>query len=96
MVAEEFEGVTAFDQCQPLRDQPLQFDRADFRTVLFRLRSTLRGLVVVEVSADTLRLAVEEIDEGPKEVGEIRLQAGVEKEPRQGFDGGFERKGGGV
>jgi len=81
MVVEKFEGVATLDKRQPLRDQPLQFDRPNFRTVLFGVGTTLRGFVVVEVSADTLRLAVEEIDEGPKQIGEISLQAGVEKEP---------------
>ena len=66
MVAEKFEGVTAFDQRKPLRDQWLQFERVDFRAVLFGVGTTLRGFIVVKVSADTLRLAVEEIDEGPK------------------------------
>ncbi len=39
MVAEKFEGVASFDGCEPLRDKPLKFDRADFRAVLFGLRS---------------------------------------------------------
>ena len=92
MVAEEFEGVATLDERQPLRDQPLQFDRADFRAVLFRLRAPLRSFIVVEISANTLRLAVEEIDERPKQIGEIGLEAGVEKEARQSFDGKLERK----
>ena len=52
----------------------------------------MRGFIVVELPADAFGLAVEEIDEGPKEVGKVGLQAGVEKEDRQSFDSGFERK----
>lgn len=85
------EGVATLLERQPLRDPPLQFDRADFRTVLFRLRAPLRGFVVAEVSTDTLSFAVEDIDEGPKRIGEISLEAGVEKDARQSFDGGLER-----
>jgi hypothetical protein len=52
-----------------LRDQPLQFDRADFRAVLFGLRAPLRSFIVVEFAVDTLRFAMKEIDEGPQEFG---------------------------
>jgi hypothetical protein len=34
LVAEEFEGKASFSDCEPLRDQPLKFDRADFRPTL--------------------------------------------------------------
>jgi hypothetical protein len=34
MVAEEFEGNASFSDCEPLRDEPLKFDRADFRPTL--------------------------------------------------------------
>ena len=80
MVAEEFEGVAALGQRQPLRDQSLQFDRTNFRAVLFGLRATLRGFIVVEIAADALRLAVEEVDEGPEQIGKIGLEPRVEKE----------------
>ena len=86
MVAEEFECVATLDQRQPLRDQPLQFDRADLRTVLLRLRAALRDFIVVEFAADALRLAVKKIDEGPQEVGKIGFEARVEKEARQSLD----------
>jgi hypothetical protein len=39
---------------------------------------------------------MEEIDEGPQEVGEVGLEAGVEKQGRQSFDSGVERKRRGV
>jgi hypothetical protein len=39
---------------------------------------------------------MKEIDEGPKEVGKIGFEAGVEKEARQSFDGGLERQRRGV
>ena len=96
MVAEEFEGVAALDQRQPQRDQPLEFDRANFRAVLFRLRTALRGFIVIQFATDAFRFAVEEIDEGPQEVGEIGFETGVEKEARQSLDDRLERKRCGV
>jgi hypothetical protein len=96
MVAEEFEGVASFSECEPLRDQPLKFDRADFRANLFRLRTPLRGFAVVELAVNASLVAMKYIDEGPEEVGEIGFETGVEKEARQGFDGGLEREGSGV
>jgi len=64
MVAEEFEGVASFGEREPLRDQPLEFDRADFRAILFCLRTPPRSFVVVEFAVNALRLAMKEIDEG--------------------------------
>ena len=96
MVAEEFEGVATLDKRQPLRDQSLQFDRPDFRAVLFGVGTTLRGLVVVEISADTLRLAVEEIDEGPKESGRSASSRVSIKRPARASTANFERKRRGV
>jgi hypothetical protein len=65
MVAKKFEGVASFGEREPLRNQPLKFDRADFRAVLFGLLTALRDFVVVEFAVDAQRLAVKEIDEGP-------------------------------
>lgn len=96
MVAEEFEGVASFGEREPLRDQPLNFDRAHFRAVLFGLRTPLRGFIFVEFAVDPLRLAMKEIDEGPQEIGKIGFETGVEKEVGQSFDGGLERKARGV
>ncbi len=92
MVAEEFEGVAALRQGQPLSDQSLQLDRTNFRAVRFGMRTTLRGFIVVEIAANAIRLAVGKIHEGPEEVGKIGLQPRVEEKPRQGFDNGFERQ----
>lgn len=58
MVAEEFEGVASFSECEPLRDQPLKFDRADFRANLFRLRTPLRGFAVVELAVNASLVAM--------------------------------------
>lgn len=54
MVAEEFESNASFGECESLRDQPLKFDRADFRSNPFRLRTPLR-FVVVELAVNALR-----------------------------------------
>ena len=41
-IAEEFKTVPALDQRHPLGGEALQFDRADFRAVLFLLPAPLR------------------------------------------------------
>ena len=73
MVAEKFKGVAPLRQRQPLGDQSLQLDRTNFRAVLFGMRTLLRGFVVVEVAANALRLAMEQVHEGPEKVGKIGL-----------------------
>lgn len=62
MVAEDFEGVAPLGERETLRDPPLKFDRTDFRAILFRLRTALRGFVVM-FAVDALRLAVKEVNE---------------------------------
>ena len=96
MVAEEFEGVAALRQRQPLGDQSLQLDRTNFRAILLGMGTTLRGFIVVEIAADSIRFAVEEIHEGPEKVGKIGLEPRVDEKPRQGFDDKFERQSRGV
>jgi hypothetical protein len=58
MVTEEVDGVASFGECEPLRDQPLKFDRVDFGANLFRLRTPLRGFVVVELAVNAPRVAM--------------------------------------
>ena len=82
MVAEEFEGVAALRQRQPLGDQSLQLDRTNFRAVLFGMGTTLRGFIVVEIAANAIRLAMEEVHEGPEKVGKIGLEPRVDEKPR--------------
>ena len=77
MIAAEFEGVAPFDQAQALRGQALELDRFDLGAVLFELALALRLLVGVELALDALGLAVEQVDEGPEQIGGIVLEAGA-------------------
>lgn len=90
MISEEFESVAPFGQREPLRDQAFECDRADFRAVLLGVGSPLRRFIVVEIATDSLRLAVEEVDKRPKEVGKIRFETRVSEEARESLDDGFE------
>ena len=86
MIAAEFEGVAPLDQADALRGQPLELDRLDLGAVLLELALALRLLVGVELALDALGLAVEQIDEGPEQIGGIVLEAGAGEQ-------GFERFG---
>jgi len=63
MVAHEPEGVAPLDERQSLVDQAFELDRPDLGAVLLALHP--------------VDLAMEEIDEGPEQVGEIILEAGL-------------------
>ena len=88
MVAEEFEGVAAFEQADALIEQPFEFDRLDLGAVLFGLAAPLRLLVAVEIALDAVDLAVEEVDDRPEQIGEIFFEPGVGQHPAQGLDDG--------
>ncbi|WP_456085343.1 hypothetical protein [Magnetospirillum molischianum] len=62
-VAEELEGVATLDQPEALFDQPLQFDRAHLRAVLFQPGAVLRLFIGVEIALEPVDLAVEDGDE---------------------------------
>ena len=79
LVAEEFHAVPALDEGLSLRREALQFDRADFRAVLFLLAAPLRLLVVVEFPLDPADGAVEGVDGRPEQVLEVGFEAGVAK-----------------
>ena len=81
VVAEELEGVAAFDEAEALVDQAFELDRLDLGAVLLGLAAALRLLVGVELALDAVDLAVEQVDERPQQVGEIVL------EPRAGQHG---------
>ena len=84
LVAEEFDGVAAFDQRHALGDEALQFDRTDFGAVLFLLASPLRQFVAVEFAFDPLGGAVEEIDGRPQQVLEVWFETGFAQASRSG------------
>ena len=86
MVADEFEGVAAFDQADALIDQALELDRLDLGAVLFGLAAALRLLVAVELALDAVELAVEQVDERPQQIGEIVLEAGAGQHGAQRLD----------
>jgi hypothetical protein len=77
VVAKEFEGVAALDQADALADQAFELDRLDLGTVLLGLGAALRLLVAIELCFDTVDLAVKEVDEGPRQIGEIVFETGA-------------------
>jgi hypothetical protein len=76
MVAHELEGVAPFDEGDALGDQAFELDGLDLGAVLCALGAALGRLVVVEVALDPGDRAMEEVDEGPEEAGEIVLETG--------------------
>ena len=52
LIAEEFEAIAAFDQCDAFCRQAFKFDRSHFRAVLLALAFALRLFVVVELAID--------------------------------------------
>jgi len=56
-LAEELDGVAAFDESQALCQQAFELDRADFRAVLLLLAALLGALVVVEFALDPANAA---------------------------------------
>jgi hypothetical protein len=89
LVAKELHAVPALDERLPLCRHALEFDRADFRTVLFLLAAALRLLVVVEFAFDPASGAVEDVDGRPEQIFEVGFEAGV----RQRYDEGVEDVG---
>lgn len=85
-IAHELEGVAALDQRQPFGREPLQLDRADFRSVLIAVAALLCLLVVVELAFDAVAGTVEEVHLTPEQVIEIRLEAGVGECRHQGVE----------
>ena len=73
----------------PLCREALQFDRADFRAILFLLAAPLRLLVVVEFAFDPARGAMEDVDGRPEQVFEVGFETGV----GQRYDEGVEDVG---
>ena len=60
-----------------MREQPLEFDRANLGAILVALTALLRRLVVVELALDTLDLALEDVDLPPEQIVEVGLEPGV-------------------
>ncbi len=79
-VPEELEGIAAFDERDTKSGQALQLDRANLRAILVGLEISLGDLVIVEQAAHAHGLAVEEIDEVPEEIRQIRFKARFGKE----------------
>ena len=94
LVAKELHRVAALDGALPFAGEPLEFDGADFRAVLFLLPALLRLLVGVEVTFDPVDGAVEEIDRGPEEVVEVGLEARVRQRRNEGVKNVGDRAGG--
>ncbi len=74
-IAEELEGVAALDKREALGEEAFQLDGADLGAVLLALGALLRGFVGVELAADAVDAAMEEVDQRPEQVGQVGLQA---------------------
>ncbi len=96
VIAGKFEGVAPFDEAQALIDQAFELDRFHFGAVLLGLAAALRLLVGVELAFDAVGLAVEQVDEGPQEIGEIVLEARAGQHGAEGLDHGVELAAHGV
>ena len=70
-------AIAPLEKRQALVDKPFELDRPDLGAVLLALRPALHVLVVVEVALDPLDLAMEEVDEGPEQVGQVVLETGL-------------------
>ena len=85
-VAELFQALAPFDQGDALADQAFEFDRADFRAVLFLLAAFLRLLVGIERALDLGRSAMEAVDRRPEQLLEVGIETGVGKGSGQGVE----------
>ena len=86
LVAEEFHAVPALDERLPLSRQALQFDRADFRAILFFLTAALRLFVVVEFTFDPARGAMEDVDGRPEQIFKVGFETGVDQRYDEGVE----------
>ena len=71
------EGGAAFEQGLSLGHQAFEFDRADFRAVLFLLALPLPVFVAFELTLSAGGLFVEKIGQVPEEVVEVGPSSGV-------------------
>jgi hypothetical protein len=92
LIAEEFQAVSALDQRDAFGRQAFKFDRLHLRTVLLALALALRLFVVVELASDAVGCTMEQVDGGPKQILQVRLEPGVV----QGGDQGVEDVGDGA
>jgi len=92
LVTHQLEGVLPLDHGHALGDQALQFDGLYLAAVLFALRAFLGLLVVVQLPADPVGCAVEEVDRRPEEIVKVGFEARV----LEGADQGVEDVGDGA
>ena len=76
-VAEGFNAIAAVKENFAVGEQALEFDRTDFRTILFALAAFLRVLVVVEFALDAVDGAMESVDHRPEQVVQVRFEARI-------------------
>jgi len=74
LVAQEFHGVAAFDQCLTFGGVAFEFDRTDFGTVLMVLAAPLRQFVVVELALDAIDRTMKQVGDGPEQIVEIGFE----------------------
>ena len=86
-VAQVLEGVPALRERQPQGNQALQLDAFHLGAVLLGLAPALLLLVVVELAADAVRLAVEHVHVAPEEVRQVVLEPRPGQEVRDGVHG---------
>jgi len=74
-VPEELAGVAALDEREALGEEAFQLDGADLGAVLLALGALLVRFVVVELAADAVDAAMEEVHQRPEKVGQVGLEA---------------------
>ncbi|ABQ33700.1 hypothetical protein BBta_1481 [Bradyrhizobium sp. BTAi1] len=86
LVAEEFQAIAPFDQCDAFGRQALQFDGSHFRAVLLALALALRLFVIVELTVGSVCGAVKEVDCRPEQIWKVWLEPGVVQCGDQGVE----------
>jgi hypothetical protein len=90
IVAKGFEAVAPVDQTLTLIEQSFEFDGFDLRAVLHGLALPLRLFVAVEVAFDPVDLAVEEVHDGPEQIGKILVELRVRRHCAESVEDGGE------
>src|SRR5690242_4561069 len=78
-VAEQFHRVAALDHGDAFGDLAFQLDRLHLAAILLPLQPLLRALIVVQLALDPLAGTLEDVDDVPREVFEVGLDAGVDE-----------------
>src|SRR5690554_6127446 len=74
LIAHQFERIAAFDKGLTGDNEPFEFDRFDFGSILLLLKSPLGLLVIVELPLDAGGGAMESVDRRPEQLVEVGIE----------------------